>query len=161
MESGGALIISAKLRADIISHARAALPREAVGLLGGNGWGRVTRALSLPNLAGGERAFIADPFAQFCALRSLEAEKLRLLAIYHSHPDGGAGLSAEDMKCARQWRCAHLIVSLPAFGSGDPKLRAYRCNAFGDVEEVTLRLSMAHRGHVPPAPSPLGRSKRM
>lgn len=135
-----ALFISKTLRARIACHALEARPREAVGLLGGTEAGCVLRVLRLPNIAAGDRAFLADPFAQFCALRRLKAEGQALLAIYHSHPDGGAGLSKEDLMYARHWPCAHLIVSLRTSGSASLKLRAYRSNIEGGMENVELRL---------------------
>src|SRR2546421_11427722 len=104
------LTIPAELWGQVLQHARESLPREAVGLLAGNANGRVMLVVPLPNIAPGEREFIADPFAQFCALRRLQSEDLQLLAIYHSHPDGGGDPSEDDLGYARRWSGVPLIL---------------------------------------------------
>jgi len=43
------------------------------------------------------RAFALDPSDLLVALRRLDGEGLALLAVYHSHPEGGAELSARDL----------------------------------------------------------------
>ena len=69
----------------LVSHVRAVLPDEGVGILGGSEDGQVLEAIPLPNL-GGPRAFLADPHAQFLAERRLRGAGRRVLAVYHSHP---------------------------------------------------------------------------
>jgi [CysO sulfur-carrier protein]-S-L-cysteine hydrolase len=132
------LIISGELRRQILSHARGSRPQEAVGLLGGTREGWVRRALPLPNLAGGDKRFIADPFAQFCALRRLKSEHLELLAIYHSHPGGGVEPSQEDLEYAKQWSCAHLIVSCGVRGEHYDRVRAFRCVNGSSMERAEV-----------------------
>jgi proteasome lid subunit RPN8/RPN11 len=130
------LILSGHLRDQILSHARKSQPNEAVGLLGGNSDGRVTLALPLPNIAVENKRFVADPFEQFSALRRLKSEDLQLLAIYHSHPDGGVDPSEEDLEYAKRWSsCAHLIVAFSTHGQGYEKLRAFYCVERGSIEQ--------------------------
>ena len=135
------LTLSADLAGQVLRHVREALPGEAVGLLGGSPEGRVRLVLPLPNVAPGTRAFLADPFAQFSALRRLQSESLQLLAIYHSHPDGGVDPSEEDLVYARRWCCAHLIVAVATGARSLERFRAFRCAEMGRLEEVQLRLS--------------------
>lgn len=47
-----------------------------------------------------ERAYELDPEALLTALRRLDAEGRVLLAIFHSHPGGGADLSRRDLEAA-------------------------------------------------------------
>ncbi len=55
-------------------------------------------AWPVPNAAPDpRRAFALAPEALLGALRRLEAEGRVLLAVYHSHPGGGADLSARDL----------------------------------------------------------------
>ena len=99
---------------EMIVHARSALPDEAVGLLGGME-NRVLRCLPLPNAlcnAAGRRHFLADPHAQYCALRTLAAARLRPLAVYHSHPGGGVDLSDDDLSFARHLPYLQLVIAL-------------------------------------------------
>jgi proteasome lid subunit RPN8/RPN11 len=143
VERATGLTLSRELRRQMLSHARTAQPREAVGLLGGSARGEVLIALPLPNIAFGNRAFLADPYAQFCALRRLRAENLQLLAIYHSHPDGGVDPSHDDLAYAQQWPCAHLIVAIDTNAEDEARLRAFRYSDHGSIEEIVIGFSPA------------------
>lgn len=140
MVSPPPLILSQELLAQVLQHARVTRPREAVGLLGGRSTGEVDVALPLVNIASGERAFIADPYSQYCALQRLEADNLNVLAIYHSHPGGGVDPSAEDLVYAQRWSCAHLIVALRESADCGERLRAFRFDQRGGVEDVEIRV---------------------
>lgn len=118
------LRLSREVHGQLLGHARSAMPAEAVGLLGGLG-SIVTVAATLPNLAG-PGAFYADPRAQFLAQRQLAAAGLEVLAIYHSHPGGGAALSARDLRFAMPWRVIQVVVAVARpFGRPD-EVRAFR-----------------------------------
>jgi proteasome lid subunit RPN8/RPN11 len=141
MESIGGLTLSDMLYRQVLSHARMALPKEAVGLLGGSARGEVSLVLPLPNIAEGNRSFIADPFAQFCALRRLRDESAELLAIYHSHPDGGVDPSLDDLAYARRWSCVHLIIAVSTDASSDARVRGFRYGGGGRIDVVPIRVS--------------------
>ncbi len=132
------VILSVEMRRRLVDHVRLSLPREAVGLLAGRASGEVELVLPLSNIADGDRAFLADPFAQFSALRRIEAAGLELLAIYHSHPGGGVDPSSLDLEYARAWPCAHLIVALGPDKESSEKLEAFRCLPSGSFGKVTL-----------------------
>lgn len=134
------LILSRELLAEILTHATESRPREAVGLLGGHLTGEVDLALPLVNVAPGERAFIADPHSQYSALRRIEAENLNVLAIYHSHPGGGVDPSAADLAYARKWPCAHLVVALQEGAVHGDRLRAFRFDQRGAIENVEIEV---------------------
>jgi len=133
------LIVSADLYAELLAHVRGCRPKEAVGLLGGSATGQVKAVLPLMNIAAGNKAFIADPYAQFRALRWLRSENLDLLAIYHSHPDGGVEPSPEDLVYARRWHCIHVIVAFSMQTGLDERCRAFRCDRLGAIEEIQIR----------------------
>lgn len=104
------LVVSPEISRILAVEAEAALPNEAVGLLGGR-HNHATLVLPLPNLAG-PRAFFADPYAQYLALQRLKEEGLDLVATYHSHPGGGILPSSTDFEFARLWNCPQLIIAL-------------------------------------------------
>jgi proteasome lid subunit RPN8/RPN11 len=133
----GRVILSAEMRWRIIQHVRQSLPGEAVGLLAGRLNGQVDLVLPLPNIAEGDHAFLADPLAQFSALRRIRAAQLELLAIYHSHPGGDTNPSVQDLKYARAWRCAHLIVAVTTQGATE-RLEAFQFLQSGRIEKVSL-----------------------
>jgi proteasome lid subunit RPN8/RPN11 len=139
MERTTHLTLSTDLYARVLHHVRESLPGEAVGLLGGTPEGHVEVILPLPNVADGARVFFADPFAQFSALRRLQSEGLQLLAIYHSHPDGGVDPSEADLVYARRWSCAHLIVAIDTETQSLGRVRAFYASQLGSVEDVKIR----------------------
>lgn len=105
------LHLPAALRARLWAHARAELPRECVGVLGG-ARGGVEALYPLHNAAPDpERAYLADPLALLRALKGMRAEGFQLAAIYHSHPRGPAWPSPEDVRLAR-YPVPHLIADV-------------------------------------------------
>ncbi len=110
---------------EIVRHAYAMLPAEAVGLLGGPVPGYASLSIPLSNRAG-EKAFLADPFDQFKAERRLTQLGLQLVAIYHSHPGGGAQLSPLDLMFARKRACLQIVIALDREDVPGEEMRAYR-----------------------------------
>jgi len=135
------IVLSPEAQCLVIDHIQGALPGEAVGLLAGSAEGKVELVLPLPNISKDIYFFLADPFEQYLALRRIKSEGLRLLAIYHSHPDGGGSASALDLKYAHAWECWHLIVPVDAKRGVPKSLEAFRCLREGgtECESVTLR----------------------
>jgi len=123
---------------DMLRHARAALPQEAVGVLGGAADGRVTHGFPMPNVAG-QYAFLADPFAQFEAEQRMMALNIRLLAVYHSHPGGGVQLSPLDVAFARRRACLQIVIALGRAHAQPDEVRVYRL-VDGAPNEVEVRV---------------------
>jgi proteasome lid subunit RPN8/RPN11 len=107
-----ALTVGSDVFQVMLSHAEQEQPREAVGMLAGPLPCVASLALPLVNLAG-PAAFLADPYTQYLAEKRISAEKLKLLAIYHSHPGGGAHLSAVDREFARLRDLVYIVIALP------------------------------------------------
>lgn len=128
-----ALRIPSNLLGAVVEHARAALPAEAVGLLGGPAPGFAMIGLPLPNYAGRD-AYLADPWAQFRAERLLANRGYQLVAVYHSHPGGGAGLSPLDLAFARQRTCLQVIVALKGSHVPGEDIRVYRVTDGAPIE---------------------------
>lgn len=122
----------------VLRHAAREQPREAVGLLAGPASGAASLALPLDNVAG-SAAFLADPYGQYLAERRIEAEGLCLLAIYHSHPGGGAHLSAADLAFARLRDVVHVVIALP-HGDCPLDVRAYLVRG-DEASAVAFRVS--------------------
>ena len=132
-----ALVVPEVLRRKMIEHAECEAPREAVGMLAGRGL-LVERVAPLRNCALNQHAFFADPYEQFTAERSFARDGLEVVALYHSHPEGGAVPSEADREFFAKWRCAQVIV-VPA-GKGrrsEPEVRAYRW-ADAHLSEISI-----------------------
>lgn len=115
------------------AHVRRESPREGVGAIGGWAQGDAiyARALyPLPNVAAQpEREYLADAGALLRSLRAMEAESLRLVAFYHSHPCGPGEPSETDSRLAA-YPVPYLIADLRG-----RTLRAYRLPT---GEQITL-----------------------
>lgn len=106
-------------------------------MLGGTADGGVTLVLPLPNLIG-SRAFLVDPFAQYTAERTLKRRGLILLAVYHSHPGGGAQLSPEDLAFAMDRPFLQIVIALAHEQRAGEEARAYRVSGGASVSVPLL-----------------------
>ncbi len=130
--------ITPEALAEIVAHARAALPDEACGYLGERD-GVVGRVVRLTNALASPTRFALLPEEQFAALRALRAEGFSLRGVYHSHPAGPAVLSAEDERLAFDEALSYVVVSLAA---DPPLVRSFRVGPdAGEERMVSGRLT--------------------
>lgn len=108
---------------EIVAHARADLPNECCGMVGGSD-GRATRVIRVENSAASPLRFEMDPQGQYDALKEIEGGGEELLAIYHSHTKSAAYPSQTDVNQAVSWPDAiWVIVSLE--DPDAPEVKAY------------------------------------
>ena len=99
----------------ILDHARAGLPNEACGLLGGseeNGDKIVTDVYLLRNVDESREHFSMDPAEQLAAVKDIRAKGIQLLGNFHSHPESPSRPSQEDIRLAYDSKMHYLILSL-------------------------------------------------
>jgi proteasome lid subunit RPN8/RPN11 len=96
----------------MIVLAWSAYPAEAVGLVGGTR-STVKNVYGLRNLAP-YRAFFADPYDQYRAMQSIAAKGERLIATFHSHPEGAALLSEADREYVFEVAPIVIVIALRA-----------------------------------------------
>lgn len=142
-------MLSRQIEMEIIQHACAALPGEAVGLIGRGPAEADGAVLPLPNIAS-DGMFLADPYSQYQAFAYLRKQGYELQAIYHSHPGGGTEPSASDIAWGSSWSCAHVIVALPALCSAahrsTTRMRAWRFGpGVGECTDLRLVIKGAIR----------------
>jgi desampylase len=118
--------------AEAIQRAAATVaPREACGLLFGEG-AEITGSQIVENVAENpERRFEIDPAALFAALRAERAGGAKILGYWHSHPGGEPTPSATDAAMALPDGKLWLIVA------GDA-MRGWRLDATGVFCEVGI-----------------------
>ncbi|WP_367114340.1 Mov34/MPN/PAD-1 family protein [Deinococcus sp.] len=115
------LLLPDSLRAELWAHVRRDAPRECVGALGGlttparadrlPTW-QVRTLYPLPNTARDpQREYLADPLHLLRALKSMRAEGLDLVGLYHSHPRGPDRPSPTDTRLAT-YDVPYLIADL-------------------------------------------------
>lgn len=135
------LRIAASAHAAMLAHCRREMPREAVGLLSGRGQ-VAERADELPNIAPpphDRRAFLADPYRQFLAERRIAAAGMHPIAVYHSHPEGSAVLSLEDVTALDLRSRMQVVVALSTTRPAREMTRVFRLGSRGIVAgELTV-----------------------
>lgn len=131
------LALPAAVLEAMLAHARADLPNEACGLLGGDrASGRATSYHPARNALASRYAYEVEASDLVRIMFAIEAEGDALVAIFHSHPATPSAPSASDVRDAA-YPVVHLIVSL-AEASARP-VRGWRIEA-GAVREVPLRI---------------------
>ncbi len=114
------------LLAELIAHARAALPNECCGLLAGrieNGIGVATTRFAIGNDAASPTQYLTNARDLFAAFRAMRANGEELLAVYHSHPASEPVPSRRDVEENTYGESVvHLIVGL---AGGEWSVRAW------------------------------------
>jgi proteasome lid subunit RPN8/RPN11 len=124
---------------------QAATPFEACGLLVGRGR-EVGRVIPIENVAPSAHRYRMNPAQQIQAQFDMEANGVELLAIYHSHPEGGKQPSAIDIA---EWRYPGVCTVIWSRVAG-----LWDCNAHaitGAVSHpVQLTVIQPGRGRISP-----------
>jgi proteasome lid subunit RPN8/RPN11 len=131
------LHLPAVLRDAIVEAAKAVFPRECCGLMEGVQDGEDFRATALHparNIAAAPDRFEIAPADHFAAAKAARSRGHRLIGCYHSHPDGQARPSTQDLAGAGEENFLWLIA---AIGGSRFELAAfvYRPSGF---EEIVL-----------------------
>lgn len=115
------MLITPKVIAEMLAHARAEAPRECCGLLIGQGES-VVRSVRARNLDAQATRYLIDPEDHFAAIRAARAEGLEVIGAYHSHPSSAPVPSPTDIAEANSGSdFLYVIVSLV-----NEDVRAYR-----------------------------------
>jgi len=118
---------------EICFNALRELPLEACGYLAGKG-SRVSKLFRMRNADVSQRRFSFDPEEQLAVMEEAGKAGLELIAVYHSHPQGPPGPSAEDLRMALDPQLIHVIISLLP---PEPTVRAFRIED-GEASEIPL-----------------------
>ena len=130
------LLLPRALYEALLEEARRSLPSECCGLLGGQGE-RATHIFPAANALASPTAYdIAVP-ELIRLFRRLRAEKLDLVAIYHSHPTGDNSPSANDRERAFYPDTPYVIIS-PRADAAVP-VRAFLIRG-GEVTELSVEV---------------------
>jgi proteasome lid subunit RPN8/RPN11 len=117
----------------MLDYVQACYPLEGCGLLAGNEKGVVTAVYPIDNILQSPTAYEMDPQQQIEAMLALEAVGWRLLAIYHSHPQGPVNPSKTDIALAYYPDTLHIIISL--YNRAAPVARAFQIAGQEVVEQ--------------------------
>ena len=124
----------------IVAYAKACLPAEACGLLGGTVDGedkRVGKVYYLTNLDASNEHFSMDPKEQLDALKDMRKNGFQMIGNWHSHPESPSRPSEEDKRLAFDSRIRYLILSLE--NMDEPVLNAFAIvNGEVSKEEIVI-----------------------
>ena len=124
----------------IVAYAKACLPAEACGLLGGTVDGedkRVGKVYYLTNLDASNEHFSMDPKEQLDALKDMRKNGFQMIGNWHSHPESPSRPSEEDKRLAFDSRIRYLILSLE--NMDEPVLNAFAIvNGKVSKEEIVI-----------------------
>ncbi len=95
----------------MLEQARAEAPIEACGILAGSD-GRVEKLYTMRNADQSRYHCMMEPKEQFVVVKDIRAAGLKMLAVYHSHPETPARPSEEDIRLALTPDVVYVIVSL-------------------------------------------------
>lgn len=116
----------------MVAHAKQNMPLEACGYLAGE-TPSATVFIPMTNIDKSPEHFTFDPKEQFAAIKQVRQSGESLLAVYHSHPETPARLSAEDVRLFNDPNMIYVIVSLAA---AIPEVKAYRVRKHEDVVNI-------------------------
>ena len=120
----------------MVEQAEAKAPIEACGILAGNN-GKVEKLYKMTNIDNSSDHFMMEPKEQFAVVKDIRSNGLKMLAIYHGHPETPARPSAEDIRLALTPDVTYVIVSLQ--DSDNPVLKGFLIQD-GDVTEVPVKI---------------------
>lgn len=128
------MIIPAALYDRMLAHCRKSYPDEACGLLAGAG-DRVTAFFEMTNSEPSPVSYLMDPKEQFSAMKEIREKGLRMVGIFHSHPQSPAYPSPTDVSLAWYDDTVYVIVCL--IDRERPEMRAFNIVS-GSIEEAIL-----------------------
>jgi proteasome lid subunit RPN8/RPN11 len=97
----------------------------------------VSEFYELSNIDASGEHYSMNPEEQFAAVKDMRIKGLRMLAIWHSHPETPARMSDEDLRLAYTPGVAYVIVSLAQVDK--PSVRGFVVKD-GSPEEVEVRI---------------------
>jgi proteasome lid subunit RPN8/RPN11 len=129
------ITITREIVEEMERHAKEEYPRECCGMLAGKEQ-TITRIFKTKNIAESEDLYELDPLEQVKAFEEIDRLSLKLLGVYHSHPDHPCYPSGLDRSQAFYPDTLFFIVSLLDFDN--PQLKAFRLNKGEAVEEEII-----------------------
>ena len=128
------LRISTTLREEVIAHCQRHYPKEACGLLAGQG-DAVEQVYPMRNVEDSPIGYSMDPKEQLLIEKQMRQRRQRLRGIYHSHTATDAYPSPVDVRLAISPEISYVVVSLK--DRAKPVMQSYRI-ADGAIQQEDL-----------------------
>jgi proteasome lid subunit RPN8/RPN11 len=121
----------------IIAHGRSAYPDEACGILAGEG-NEVMIMYETTNMESSPVSYLMDAQEQFKIMKEIRNKRMRMVAIYHSHPLSPPYPSPTDVKLAFYPDAAYVIAGF--LDRDNPEVKAFEI-VDGKVREIDIKAS--------------------
>lgn len=108
---GEKMKIDREIYQQLVAEAHEHSPLECCGYLAGND-NKVTKAYPMKNIDESQIHYSFEPKEQFQVVKEIRNEGLKVLAVYHSHPETPARPSEEDIRLAYDPEVSYVIISL-------------------------------------------------
>ncbi len=129
------ITITREIVEEMIKHARKEYPRECCGMLAGKEQ-TITKLFKTKNIAESEDLYELDPLEQVKAFEEIDRLSLKILGVYHSHPDHPCYPSGLDISQAFYSDTLFIIISLLDFDNLE--IRAFKMFEGEVVEEEII-----------------------
>lgn len=120
------------------AHVESCLPHEGCGLLAGHG-DTVDEVLPIANQAHSPTRFRMDPAEQIQAFDHLEAERMDLLGIFHSHPAAEGAIQTGPSPTDIGEAAYPVVQVVWSHAAGEWQARGFWIEG-GNVSNVELRI---------------------
>ena len=107
----------------MVEHARREDPLECCGILGGMNE-TVQKSFEIRNVKSSSVQFVIDPQGQLNAFEEMEKSSMKMVAIYHSHPQTIPFPSEMDVQETLDPDMPSIIISLKE--KDEPMVKAFR-----------------------------------
>lgn len=119
----------------ILSHGKSAYPDEACGILAGEG-NEVRFMYETFNMESSPISYLIDTQEQFRIIKEIREKKMRMVAVYHSHPVSPPYPSPKDVKLAFYPDAAYIIAGF--IDRDNPEMKAFEI-VDGKVREIDIK----------------------
>ena len=126
------IAITREIVEEMKKHAKEEYPRECCGMLAGKNQ-TITKLFKTKNIAESNDLYELDPLDQVKAFEEIDRLSLKLLGVYHSHPDHPCYPSGLDRSQAFYPDTLFFIISLLDYHQ--PDIKAFRMDRGKVVEE--------------------------
>ena len=124
-----------ELSDEMVRHAREEYPRECCGMLAGE-HSVISKLFKIKNIAQRIDEYELDPLEQVHAFEEIDRLSLKLLGVYHSHPDHPCYPSRLDIHQAFYPDTLFFIISISDFQQ--PRIRSFKMHAGKVYEEEII-----------------------
>ena len=129
------IAITREIVEEMTKHAKEEYPRECCGMLAGKNQ-TITKLFKTKNIAESNDLYELDPLDQVKAFEEIDRLSLKLLGVYHSHPDHPCYPSGLDRSQAFYPHTLFFIISLLDFEN--PQMKAFKMSEGEVVEEKII-----------------------